>query len=167
MIVMGIDPGYAIVGIGIIEYEKGRMRYIHHCAVTTPAGMNTTERLNIIFRETGRLIDEYKPDAVAIEELFFNTNQKTAINVAQARGVLLVSVTSRNVPIYEYTPLQVKQSIAGYGRADKKQIQTMVKMLLHLNAIPKPDDAADALAIALTHTMTSKLGIALGVNKIK
>lgn len=167
MIVMGIDPGYAIVGIGIIEYEKGRTRYIHHCAITTPAGMNTTERLNIIFREMGLLIDEYHPDVVAIEELFFNTNQKTAMNVAQARGVLLVSVTSRNVPIYEYTPLQVKQSIAGYGRADKKQIQTMVKMLLHLNAIPKPDDAADALAIALTHTMTSKLGIALGVNKIK
>ena len=167
MIILGIDPGYAIVGIGVIEYKGGKHRYIHHCAITTPAGMPTTERLQIIFREMNFLLDEYKPDAVAIEELFFNSNQKTAINVAQARGVLLVSVTNRDIPIYEYTPLQVKQSITGYGRADKKQIQTMVKMLLHLNVIPKPDDAADALAIAITHTQTSGLSKALGFNKVK
>lgn len=167
MIVLGIDPGYAIVGIGVIEIKGGKHRYIHHCAITTPAGMPTTQRLQIIFNEMNILLDTYKPDAVAIEELFFNSNQKTAINVAQARGVLIVAVANRQIPIFEYTPLQVKQSITGYGRADKKQIQTMVKMLLHLSAIPKPDDAADALAIAITHTLASKLGNALGVNKIR
>ena len=112
-------------------------------------------------------LDKYNPDAVAIEELFFNSNQKTAINVAQARGVLLVAVANRNIPICEYTPLQVKQSVTGYGRADKKQIQTMVKMLLGLNAIPKPDDAADALAIAICHAHSNKMNNMFGINNVK
>lgn len=167
MIILGIDPGYAIVGIGVIEYKGGKFRYIKHGAITTPAGMPTAERLKIIYNEINLLLDEYKPDAVAIEELFFNSNQKTAIMVAQARGVLLVACANRNIPLFEYTPLQVKQSLTGYGRADKKQIQTMVKMLLGLNAIPKPDDAADALAIAITHTQSSKLSNMLGINKVK
>lgn len=167
MIILGIDPGYAIVGIGVIEYKGGKSRYIKHCAITTPAGMATTERLKIIYNEINLLLDEYKPDAVAIEELFFNSNQKTAIMVAQARGVLLVACANRNIPLFEYTPLQVKQSLTGYGRADKKQIQTMVKMLLGLNAIPKPDDAADALAIAITHAQSSRLSNMLGMNDIK
>ena len=167
MIILGIDPGYAIVGIGVIEYKGGRLRYIKHGAITTPAAMPTAERLKIIYNEINILLDEYKPDAIAIEELFFNSNQKTAIMVAQARGVLLVACANRNIPLFEYTPLQVKQSLTGYGRADKKQIQTMVKMLLGLNAIPKPDDAADALAIAITHTQSSKLSNMLGMNNVK
>lgn len=112
-------------------------------------------------------IDKYKPDAVAIEELFFNSNQKTAINVAQARGVLLVAVANKNVPISEYTPLQVKQSVTGYGRADKKQIQSMVKMILGLNVIPKPDDAADALALAICHAHSHKMNNMLGMNGVR
>lgn len=167
MIILGIDPGYAIVGIGVIEYKGGKIRYIKHGAITTPAGMPPTERLRIIYNEINMLIDKYNPDAVAIEELFFNSNQKTAIMVAQARGVLLVAVANRDIPLYEYTPLQVKQSMTGYGRADKKQIQAMVKMLLKLEGIPKPDDAADALAIAITHTQSSKLSNILGINDVK
>ena len=113
------------------------------------------------------LIEKYKPDHFAIEELFFNSNQKTAINVAQARGVLLVAAANKNVPISEYTPLQVKQSVTGYGRAEKKQIQQMVKMLLGLNAIPKPDDAADALAIAICHAHSSKMNKMFDLNGVK
>lgn len=167
MIILGVDPGYAIVGIGVIEYVGNKFRTLEYGAITTPAGMPTTERLKKIYQEMEMYLDKYKPDAVAIEELFFNSNQKTAINVAQARGVLLVSVANRNIPICEYTPLQVKQSVTGYGRADKKQIQTMVKMLLGLNAIPKPDDAADALAIAICHAHSNKMNNMFGINKVR
>ena len=167
MIILGVDPGYAIVGIGVIEYVGNKFRTLEYGAITTPAGMPTTERLKKIYQEMEMYLDKYNPDAVAIEELFFNSNQKTAINVAQARGVLLVSVANRNIPICEYTPLQVKQSVTGYGRADKKQIQTMVKMLLGLNAIPKPDDAADALAIAICHAHSNKMNNMFGINKVR
>ena len=167
MIIIGIDPGYAIVGIGVIEYKGNKFRTLEYNAITTPAGMPTTERLKKIYQEMEMYIDKYKPDSVAIEELFFNSNQKTAINVAQARGVLLVAVTNKNIPIFEYTPLQVKQSVTGYGRADKKQIQTMVKMILGLNAIPKPDDAADALAIAICHAHSNKINNMFGINKVR
>ena len=167
MIIIGIDPGYAIVGIGVVEYVGNKFRALEYNAITTPAGMPTTERLKKIYQEMTMYIDKYKPDAVAIEELFFNSNQKTAINVAQARGVLLVAVANKNVPICEYTPLQVKQSVTGYGRADKKQIQTMVKMLLGLNAIPKPDDAADALAIAICHAHSNKMNNMFGINGVR
>ncbi|MCI8521008.1 MAG: crossover junction endodeoxyribonuclease RuvC [Clostridia bacterium] len=167
MIIIGIDPGYAIVGIGVVEYVGNKFRTLEYNAITTPAGMATTERLKKIYQEMNMYLDKYNPDAVAIEELFFNSNQKTAINVAQARGVLLVAVSNRNIPICEYTPLQVKQSVTGYGRADKKQIQTMVKMLLGLNAIPKPDDAADALAIAICHAHSNKMNNMFGINNVK
>ncbi len=167
MIIIGIDPGYAIVGIGVIEYVGNKFRTLEYGAITTPAGMPTTERLKKIYEEMNMYLDKYKPDAVAIEELFFNSNQKTAINVAQARGVLLVAVANRGIPICEYTPLQVKQSVTGYGRADKKQIQTMVKMLLGLNVIPKPDDAADALAIAICHAHSNKMNNMFGINRVK
>lgn len=167
MIILGIDPGYAIVGVGVIEYSAGKFRYIKHGAITTPAGMATTERLKKIHDEINDYLDEYKPDCMAIEELFFNTNQKTAINVAQARGVLLVAAANRGIPISEYTPLQVKQAITGYGRAEKKQIQTMMKMMLGLNAIPKPDDAADALAIAMCHAYSSGTNRKLGLNNVR
>ena len=167
MIIIGIDPGYAIVGIGVIEYKGNKFRTLEYNAIKTPAGMPTTERLKKIYQEINMYIDKYNPDAVAIEELFFNSNQKTAINVAQARGVLLVAVANRNIPICEYTPLQVKQSVTGYGRADKKQIQQMVKMMLGLNVIPKPDDAADALAIAICHAHSNKMNNLLGMNGVR
>lgn len=167
VIIIGIDPGYAIVGIGAVEYRGNRFRTLEYGAITTPAGMNTVDRLKKIYDEMNMYLDKYSPDAVAIEELFFNSNQKTAINVAQARGVLLVAVRNRNIPIFEYTPLQVKQSVTGYGRADKGQIQQMVKMLLGLNVIPKPDDAADALAIAICHAHSNKMNNMFGLNCVK
>lgn len=167
MIIIGIDPGYAIVGIGVVEYVGNKFRTLEYNAITTTAGMPTVERLKKIYTEMTMYIDKYKPNAVAIEELFFNSNQKTAINVAQARGVLLVAVANKNVPISEYTPLQVKQSVTGYGRADKKQIQSMVKMILGLNVIPKPDDAADALALAICHAHSNKMNNMLGMNGVR
>ena len=167
MIIIGVDPGYAIVGIGVIEYNGNKFRPLEYGAITTPAGMPTVDRLKKIYDEMTLLIDKYQPDAVAIEELFFNSNQKTAINVAQARGVILVSVTNRGVPIFEYTPLQVKQSVTGYGRADKMQIQQMVKTLLNLNVIPKPDDAADGLALAICHAHSNKINKMFDLNNVR
>ena len=167
MIIIGVDPGYAIVGIGVVEYNGNRFRPLEYGAITTPAGMPTVDRLKKIYDEMTLLIDKYQPDAVAIEELFFNSNQKTAINVAQARGVILVSVTNRGVPIFEYTPLQVKQSVTGYGRADKGQIQQMVKTLLNLNVIPKPDDAADGLALAICHAHSNKINKMFDLNNVR
>lgn len=167
MIILGIDPGYAIVGIGIIEYKGNKFRVLEYNAITTPALMPTVERLQKIYTEITSYLIKYDPDAVAIEELFFNSNQKTAINVAQARGVLLVACANANVPICEYTPLQVKQAVTGYGRAEKKQIQQMVKTLLNLNAIPKPDDAADALAIAICHAHSNKMNNLLNINGVR
>ena len=167
MIIIGIDPGYAIVGVGVVEYKGNKFRPIEYTAITTPAGMNTIDRLKKIYDEMAMLIDKHKPDAMAIEELFFNSNQKTAINVAQARGVILIAAANKGVPVREYTPLQVKQSVTGYGRADKKQIQEMVKLILHLNVIPKPDDAADALALAICHAHSNKMNNLLGLNGVK
>lgn len=167
MIIIGIDPGYAIVGVGVVEYKGNKFRPIEYRAITTPAGMNTVDRLKKIYDEMAMLIDKHKPDAMAIEELFFNSNQKTAINVAQARGVILVAAANKGLPVREYTPLQVKQSVTGYGRADKKQIQEMVKLILHLNVIPKPDDAADALALAICHAHSNKMNNLLGLNGVK
>ena len=152
---MGIDPGYAIVGYGVIENKEGDNRYIGHGAVTTPAGMPLHLRLMEIYRDIGTLLDTFKPDAVAVEELFFNTNVKTAIQVGHARGVILLACGEKGVPIYEYTPLQVKQSVVGYGRAEKKQVMEMTRIMLRLKAVPRPDDAADALAIAICHGHTA------------
>lgn len=167
MIIIGIDPGYAIVGVGVVEYKGNKFRPIEYTAITTPAGMNTVDRLKKIYDEMTMLIDKHKPDSMAIEELFFNSNQKTVINVAQARGVILVAAANKGLPVREYTPLQVKQSVTGYGRADKKQIQEMVKLILHLNVIPKPDDAADALALAICHAHSNKMNNLLGLNGVK
>ena len=165
--IIGIDPGYAIVGIGAVDYIGNKFRTLEYGAITTPAGMSTVDRLKKIYDELTLYLEKYKPDAVAVEELFFNSNQKTAINVAQARGVILVAVKNANVPVYEYTPLQVKQSVTGYGRAQKGQIQQMVKTLLGLNVIPKPDDAADALALAICHAHSSKMNNLLGLNGVR
>lgn len=155
MIIIGIDPGYAIVGYGIIRYEKNNMSVIDFGAITTEAGIPFEERLRQIYLDLSYLFNKYSPDVMAIEKLFFNTNQKTAIDVAQARGVIVLSAKMFNADIFEYTPLQVKQSVVGYGRAEKKQVQEMTKRILGLSAVPKPDDTADALAMAICHAYCS------------
>ena len=151
MIIIGIDPGYAIIGYGVISYEKNRFSVLDFGAVTTPAHTPFPSRLRTVYEDLGFLLDKYKPEAMAIEKLFFNTNKKTAVDVAQARGVILLTAETHQCGIYEYTPLQVKQSVVGYGRAEKKQVQEMTKNLLGLSAVPKPDDTADALAMAICH----------------
>ncbi|MBE7048932.1 MAG: crossover junction endodeoxyribonuclease RuvC [Ruminococcaceae bacterium] len=151
MIILGIDPGIAIVGYGVISYESGRFSVIDYGAVTTPAHTKLSDRLRNIYEDIHILIERFHPDVCAIEELFFNTNVKTGIAVAHGRGVIMLAATIQNLPVYEYTPLQVKQSVAGYGRADKTQVQRMVQSLLHLPSVPKPDDVADALAVAICH----------------
>lgn len=155
VVILGIDPGYAIVGCGVIRYERNVFTLLGYGAINTDKDMEFNDRLLKIYNDINELLVRFKPDAVSIERLYFNTNQKTAIAVAQARGVVLLAVRQKNIPIYEYTPLQVKQSIVGYGRAEKKQVQEMTKIFLHLDKIPKPDDAADALAMAICHAHSS------------
>ncbi len=151
MIVLGIDPGYAIVGYGVVSYESNHFKMLDYGAITTEAHTPFNERLERIYDCACALIEHYHPEAMAIEKLFFNTNQKTAIDVAQARGALVLAAQKARVPIFEYTPLQVKQSVVGYGRAEKKQVQEMTRVMLNLEKIPRPDDAADALAMAICH----------------
>ena len=151
MIILGIDPGLAIVGWGAVEYSGSHFKVLGYGAIETPAGMPTEQRLSMIFDGIKALIGTYHPEHMAVEELFFNTNITTGIRVAEARGVILTCAHKMGVKIFEYTPLQVKQSVVGFGRADKKQVITMVTMLLGLNKPPKPDDTADALAIAICH----------------
>ncbi len=149
--IMGIDPGIAIVGVGVVERAGNAYKEIYHGAITTPAHTPIERRLIDIYGGLNALLDKYRPDAVSVEELFFNNNAKTVIAVGQARGVILLAAMQAGVPIFEYTPLQVKQALTGYGRAEKKQIQQMMKAMLGLEAVPKPDDVADALAIAVCH----------------
>lgn len=156
MVILGIDPGTAICGYGIVEKENYRFRLVDYGAINTSATMSLEDRLVRIYDGISLLIDRYHPDEMAVEELFFNNNAKTAISVGQARGVILLSGAHKHIPLYEYTPLQVKQGIVGYGRADKKQIQYMVKTMLNMRETPKPDDAADALAIAICHGQSNK-----------
>ncbi len=151
MRIIGIDPGYAIVGFGIIEYDRARFNVVDYGAITTPAGMDFNTRLLEIYSDLCYVLDKFRPDFLAIERLYFTTNQKTAIDVAQARGIVLLAARQRDIPVFEYTPLQVKQSVTGYGKAIKKQVQEMTTRILHLDEIPKPDDTADALAIAICH----------------
>lgn len=151
MIILGIDPGLAIVGWGVIEYRSTRFQPIAYGALRTPAGMRTEERLRVIYDGMKELIETYHPDAMAVEELFFNTNVTTGIRVAEARGIVLLSAEQAGIPISEYTPMQVKQAVVGYGKAEKRQVISMVTMLLGLKKPPSPDDTADALAIAICH----------------
>jgi len=151
MIILGIDPGFAIVGVGVIEYKGNKFRVIDYFAITTKAHTPIEDRLKIIYEGICEVIEKYKPDFMAVEELFFNNNAKTAIAVGQARGVIVLSAVNNGIEVFEYTPLQVKQAVVGYGRAEKQQVQQMVKALLGLNSVPKPDDVADALAIAVCH----------------
>lgn len=156
MIILGIDPGIAIMGYGLIDVEGSRIRVIENGVLTTSSKTPTPERLKILYDNLDQIITEYKPDEYAIEELFFNQNVKTAILVGHARGVQVLCAEDNNLPIYEYTPLQIKQAITGYGRASKKQMQLTVSTLLNLKEIPKPDDAADALAVALCHALSQR-----------
>ena len=149
MLILGIDPGFAIVGFGLVESAGGRARLVQCGAITTPAGESLPARLLQISNDMDLLLEQFKPEAMAIEELFFNNNITTGIGVAQARGVLLLAAERHGVPIYEYTPSQVKQAVVGYGKAEKRQVMDMTKRLLNLKAVPTPDDAADAVAIAL------------------
>ena len=151
MRILGIDPGYGITGFGVIESERGQNRLITCGAITTPAGMPFSARLEIIYEDMRKLLSETKPDAVAIEELFFGQNVTTGIGVAQSRGVILLAIRQAGLEATSYKPMQVKQALVGYGNATKHQMMDMTKRLLHLNAMPKPDDAADAIAIALCH----------------
>lgn len=159
MIILGIDPGYAIVGWGVLEYSHSKFRVLGYGAITTEADTPFPERLQIIYNDMCYLFKKYKPDAMSMEKLFYNSNQKTVIDVAQARGVITLAAQMYGKDIFEYTPLQVKQSVTGYGRAEKKQVQEMTKSILSLPAIPKPDDTADALAMAICHGHTSASSI--------
>jgi crossover junction endodeoxyribonuclease RuvC len=151
MIILGIDPGLAIVGWGVVDYRAGKFKTLAYGAIRTPAGTRTEERLAGIWRDLNAVIERYRPEAMAVEELFFNTNITTGIRVAEARGIVLLCGEQKGIRISEYTPLQVKQAVVGYGRAEKKQVITMVTSILGLKEPPKPDDTADALAIAVCH----------------
>ncbi len=151
MRILGIDPGYAIVGYGVVEYDNFRFKTVGYGAVITNAGTPFCERLEIIYNDLMTVIEKYRPECMSIEKLYFNTNTTTAIDVAQARGCILLAAQKSGIPVFEYTPLQVKQSITGYGKAEKRQVMEMIKSFLSLEKIPKPDDTADALALAVCH----------------
>lgn len=155
MRIIGIDPGYAIIGFGVVEYTGRTFDVVGFGAITTPADVPFNQRLRMIYDDMCQILDKYKPDQMGIEKLFFNTNETTAIAVAQARGVTLLPAIQRGIEICEYTPLQVKMSITGYGRAEKKQVQEMTRQILRLSQVPRPDDTADALALAITHGHTA------------
>lgn len=163
MVVLGIDPGLATLGWGVLKNDRGRFETIDYGVVLTPKEESLPVRLAMLEEGVNKLIDKYHPDEIALEELFFNNNITTGINVAQARGVILLTCVKKCGRLYEYTPLQIKQALTSYGRADKKQMQIMVKTLLRLDNIPKPDDAADALAVALTHCQTSRFSSSFGI----
>ncbi|HZJ82849.1 MAG TPA: crossover junction endodeoxyribonuclease RuvC [Clostridia bacterium] len=162
MVILGIDPGLAIVGYGVLEEKNNKLRAIDYGTITTPPTMDTPQRLVTIYDGIQELIARYQPDEVAIEELFFNKNVKTALIVGHARGVAVLAAAKKQIDLYEYTPLQVKQSVVGYGRAEKAQVQHMVKVLLNLKDIPRPDDAADALAVAICHSHCASMGRKFG-----
>ncbi len=155
MRILGIDPGYGITGFGLIDAQRGSSQLLRCGAITTPAGMDFPIRLQMIYHDMTELLKLSKPDAVAIEELFFGHNVTTGIGVAQSRGVILLAIQQADVPIFQYKPMQVKQAVVGYGNATKHQVMDMTKRLLHLEKLPKPDDAADAIAIALCHARSS------------
>lgn len=155
MIILGIDPGYAIIGWGVLEYKGNHFSVIDYGAITTNAGEYFPERLSKIYNELNSIIQKYKPQVMSIEKIFYNSNAKTVIDVSQARGVITLAAYENHIEFAEYTPLQVKQSVVGYGRAEKKQVQEMTKTILGLDKIPKPDDTADALAMAICHGHSS------------
>jgi crossover junction endodeoxyribonuclease RuvC len=157
MLVLGIDPGTAITGWGIVERDGDSLTLLDYGTVTTTSGTPLPERLQIIYRELGQILERHVPDAVAVEKLFFSKNVRTALAVGQARGVALLAIADAGLPLHEYTPLEVKQSVSGYGRASKEQVQKLVQILLGLDSLPEPDDAADAIAVAICHIHSARL----------
>ena len=155
MKILGIDPGYGITGFGLIEANRGQYQLLRCGAITTPPGMDFSARLEIIYEDMRQLLEVAKPDVIAIEELFFGQNVTTGIGVAQSRGVILLAIRQAGLEVFSYKPMQVKQAVVGYGNATKHQVMDMTKRLLHLENAPKPDDAADAVAIALCHARSS------------
>lgn len=154
MRILGIDPGYATVGWGVLEFDNMRFGVVKYGAITTSPDTPFDKRLCEVYEDMCVVLEKFRPDCMSIEKLFFNSNITTGIDVAQARGVIMLSAAQRNVKIYEYTPLQVKVAVTGYGYAEKHQVQEMIKNILHLKAVPKPDDTADALALAICHGHT-------------
>lgn len=152
MVILGIDPGVATIGFGLIRAERGKNTLLQYGVITTPPGIPLSERLLQISNDMERLIETFRPDEMAVEELFFSKNITTGIAVAHGRGVILLVAEKLGIPVFEYTPMQVKQSVVGYGKAEKKQVMLMTQRLLNMKDIPKPDDAADALAIAICHS---------------
>ncbi|NLG92524.1 MAG: crossover junction endodeoxyribonuclease RuvC [Clostridiales bacterium] len=165
MVILGIDPGYAIVGYGVIRAQRGRYQPLEHGAVVTKAGEDFNRRLEVIYDSLTKVMNQWKPDAAAIEKLYFQNNQKTAIGVAEARGVILLAAQKAGIEVFEYTPLQVKMAVTGYGQALKPQVMEMTRRLLCLKEMPKPDDTADALAMAICHGQAA--GSALRRNLLK
>ncbi|MBQ3493871.1 MAG: crossover junction endodeoxyribonuclease RuvC [Clostridia bacterium] len=163
MRILGIDPGYALVGFGVLDYNNNRYDVVDYGVISTPKEENLPNRLMTIAKCLEQIIDTYKPDVVAVEELFFFKNQKTVIPVAEARGVIILTCMQKNLSIFEYTPLQIKQALTGNGRAEKAQIQFMTKTILGLEKIPKPDDAADAIAVAICHSQINPM---LNINRV-
>ena len=159
MRILGIDPGFATIGFGLVEADRGQVHMVTYGAITTPAGLPLSRRLYKIGKDMEDLISQVKPDVISIEELFFNTNITTGIAVAHGRGVILYAAEKCGIPLYEDTPSQVELAVTGYGKAEKRQVMDMTKRLLKLKSIPRPDDAADALALALCHarSFTSRL----------
>ena len=167
MKILGIDPGYGITGFGLVEAQRNAFRLLNCGAITTPPNTDFSWRLEVIYNDMVQLLQMARPDVVAIEELFFGQNVTTGINVAQSRGVILLAIRQAGIPYYEYKPMQVKQAVVGYGNATKHQVQDMTKRLLRLNAMPKPDDAADAIAIALCHARSATSLLAQAAAQLK
>ncbi|MCR4434909.1 MAG: crossover junction endodeoxyribonuclease RuvC [Clostridiales bacterium] len=166
MVIMGIDPGFAITGYGVVKYEGNKFSVVDYGVITTEASVELPKRLLFLNDGLEKLIKQYSPQAISVEELFFNKNIKTALAVGHGRGVAMLAAAKSGVDVFEYTPLQVKQSVVGYGRADKNQMQQMVRIILNLPEIPKPDDAADALAVAICHGHSHRMN-ALGTRERK
>ncbi|MFN2225683.1 MAG: crossover junction endodeoxyribonuclease RuvC [Anaerolineae bacterium] len=157
MRILGIDPGTAITGYGVVDENEQGLALVDCGVVTTPSDEPLPERLQRIYRGLAGVVDEYRPDVAAVEELFFSRNARTALSVGHARGVALLAMADAGLPIFEYKPLEVKQAVAGYGGADKQQVQEMVRMLLSLDQVPRPDDAADAVAVAICHLHSRRM----------
>ena len=162
MLVLGIDPGTAITGYGLVREEEDGLVLVGCGVITTPADQPLPQRLQAIYRGLTAIIGEHRPDQVAVEELFFSRNVRTALSVGQARGVVLLAAAEAGLPLYEYKPLEVKQTVAGYGGADKRQVQEMVRLLLDLEQVPEPDDAADAVAVAVCHIHSARMRALIG-----
>lgn len=167
MIILGIDPGYATTGFGLISAERGKYALLQYGTITTPTELTFPQRLNMLFEDMTRLLEVTKPEAVAVEELFWGHNITTGIGVSHGRGVILLAIERAGVPLFEYTPMQVKQAVVGYGLAEKRQVMDMVRRLLKLRTVPRPDDAADALAIAICHARSATSLLARTQNTVK